>query len=281
MTQPLTREQVENIYAVQSINSVPPYHELTDDEIDELKRLALAGLEARERRAKALDRLQRLGEDWEAAPRDTDPTDLDDFISGALPWDVPEGDTDPGREERDKLDRLMELEMRLYDIEPEPPSPVAPASELVGRALAFVRRKYVARPHRDILYIEAAQDDLAKEFAIFAAAELTRLQEKQQELVGLLKDGISLLDEARAEVIPDLNNRLAEKDTEIEWLQKELDDIGSYYIIRKDCQDALAAAQARIAELEKALRKIVERHEFGGEHLNIARAALSPEAKEK
>jgi hypothetical protein len=254
MTQPLTREQVENIYAVQSINSVPPYHELTDDEIDELKRLALAGLEARERRAKALDRLQRLGEDWEAAPRDTDPTDLDDFISGALPWDVPEGDTDPGREERDKLDRLMELEMRLYDIEPEPPSPVAPASELVGRALAFVRRKYVARPHRDILYIEAAQDDLAKEFAIFAAAELTRKDAETKHEVHLKHVALAraeaaeiALDSLAAELVPDLNNQLA-------------------------------IAQARIAELEKALRKIVERHEFGGEHLNIARAALS-EAK--
>jgi hypothetical protein len=269
MTRTLTREKVlEVLRDARRDKKFYPERllpQLHPAEIEGLCYLALCGLKARER-CEQLERM--LAESHAETVQVQD--DLgrllhaaEEIGRGAMalegsPRKLPgQADTDPGREERDKLDRLMELEMRLYDIEPEPPSPVAPASELVGRALAFVRRKYVARPHRDILYIEAAQDDLAKEFAIFAAAELTRKDAETKHEVHLKHVALAraeaaeiALDSLAAELVPDLNNQLA-------------------------------IAQARIAELEKALRKIVERHEFGGEHLNIARAALSPEAKEK
>ena len=45
--------------------------------------------------------------------------------------------------------------------------------DMIERALAFVQRKYVARESRGILYIEAAQDDLAREIVNFCRAALT------------------------------------------------------------------------------------------------------------
>ena len=48
-------------------------------------------------------------------------------------------------------------------------------ADIVERAFAFVRRKYVARSNRGILYVEAAQDDLAKEIARFTEIEIARL----------------------------------------------------------------------------------------------------------
>jgi hypothetical protein len=279
MTRTLTREKVlEVLRDARRDKKFYPERllpQLHPAEIEGLCYLALCGLKARER-CEQLERM--LAESHAETVQVQD--DLgrllhaaEEIGRGAMalegsPRKLPgQADTDPGREERDKLDRLMELEMRLYDIEPEPPSPVAPASELViqlnGMAVSLI-------------YGSPAWLTITK-----AAAALTS---KDELIAGLRKEmkrlryyrnrAASDQHSAQLSLKAHQENWNAEKADLQEWIKAAERNI-------KHRGEQLAEKDERIAELEKALRKIVERHEFGGEHLNIARAALSPEAKEK
>jgi len=133
-------------------------------------------------------------------------------------------------------------------------------SDIVERALAFVRRKYIARENRGILYVEAAQDDLAKEIARFTAAEIARLRAENQAL----EDYVNGPDGLKAQLE-------SAKGWERRWREQ----------VEGQCREHTA----RIAELEAALEKIA-RYPSGGvivegtpEHdrdtmIHIARAAL-------